>query len=147
MYTSIVEKHSVQGLNVKAIVKRIIKHLPSEVLKGLNEITLLNKHDKYFVRYIQDEGRIELFVDDIVGWQPWFLKKTYIFPYLCIGIELSSAIEHHVNRDKVSPDGEYIPQNPLKYLYPSLGIFKYVLKLLFCIYNVYSIVKKKQKMN
>lgn len=147
MYPSIVEKHSVQGLDLGAIVNRIIKHLPSEVLKGLNEITLLNKHDEYFGRYIQDEGRIELFVDDIVGWQPWLFKKSYFFPYFCIGIELSSAIEHHVNRDNVSPNDEYIPKNPLKYLYPSLGIFKYALKLLFYFQKGYLKVRKKQRMN
>jgi len=147
MYPSIVEKHSVQGLDLKAIVKRIIKHLPSEVLKGLNEITLYNKHDEYFARYIRDEGRIELFVEDIVGWQPWLLKRTYFFPYLCVGIELGGAIEQHVNRENVSPDEEFIPQNPLKYVYPSLGIFKYALKMIFCVHKTYSKIRKRPKAN
>ena len=137
MYPSIIEKHSVSGIDLKAIVARIINHLPSDVLKGLNEITLLDEHDKCFGQYIHSAQRIELYVDDIVGWQPWLFKKTYFFPYICIGLELGSAIEHHVNRENVSPDDEYIAQNPLKYVYPSMGIFKHILRLLFYIRTAY----------
>jgi hypothetical protein len=147
MYTSIVEKHSVSGIDIKAIINRIIIHLPTEVINGLNEITLLNKNEKTFGQYIYNEGRIELYVDDIVGWQPWLLKKTYLFPYMCIGIELGGLIEEHVNRDIVEPNGEYIPKNPLKYIYPSLGVFKYVLKLLFYIRKAYLKIIKRGTTN
>ncbi len=64
-------------------------------------------------------------MDGITLWQPWFLKKTYLFPYLVVGMALGHEIDHHVNRDKVNIDREASAEsNALRYVYPSLGFFK-----------------------
>jgi len=82
MLPRIVEKYSVNGINSAAIVKRIVDHLPHGTLNGLMEIRLLGANQECFGCYIRDDRRIELYLEDIVGWQPWLLKKTYVFPFV-----------------------------------------------------------------
>jgi hypothetical protein len=147
MYPLIIEIHPIRGINVAAIVMRIVEHLPFSVLEGLTEITLLNTHEEYFVRYIKEEGRIELYVGDIVGWQPWIFKKTYFFPYLCIGIELGIGLEQHVYYRTKDNGKEYRPNNPLMYIYPSLGIFKLIIKPILYIVKLYYSLKRRFQKN
>jgi hypothetical protein len=143
MYPLITEIHFIRGINVAAMVRRMVEHLPPSVLEGLKEITLLNTHEEYFGRYIKEEGRIELYVGDIVGWQPWILKKTYFFPYLCIGIELGIGLEQHVYYRTVNNGKEYRPNYPFMYIYPSLGIFKVIIKPILYMVKLYYSLKRR----
>jgi hypothetical protein len=143
MYPLITEIHFVRGINVAAMVRRMVEHLPSSVLEGLKEITLLNTHEKYFGRYIKKEGRIELYVEDIVGWQPWILKKTYFFPYFCIGIELGIGLEQHVYNRSLYYGKEYRPNYPFMYIYPSLGILKIIIKPILYMLKLYYSLKQR----
>ena len=139
----IMEIHPIRGINIAAMVRRMVKHIPGTVLEGLTEITLLNTQEKYFSRYVKEEGRIELYVGDIVGWQPWVLKKTYFFPYLCIGIELGIGLEQHVYYRTVYNGKEYRPTYPFMYIYPSLGIFKIIIKPILYMIKLYYRVKQR----
>jgi len=59
------------------------------------------------------------------------IKKSYIFPYLTIGMALGHEIDHHVNRDRRTIDEEKTAEkNALKYIYPSMGFFKPLVKVL-----------------
>ena len=127
MLPKIVEKHSETTVDVAGIVHRILKHLPSRTINGLLEVIILDKNDSHsaFGCYRQNAGRIELYLDGITLWQPWLLKKTYIFPYLTIGMVLGHEIDHHVNRDKPEIEKEEAAEtNWFTYVYPSLGPFK-----------------------
>ena len=129
----VTENYQDCGIDVARIIKRILTHAPSECIQGLKEIRLLDKDpvDKGFARYFRTEGRIELYVADIVGWQPWILKKSYVFPYLTIGIALGHEIDHHVHRKNNTINKEdFAERNAFKYIYPSLGVFKPVVKVL-----------------
>lgn len=137
------EIHPIRGINIAAMVRRMVEHIPGTVLEGLTEITLLNTHEKYFSRYVREEGRIELYVGDIVGWQPWILKKTYFFPYLCIGIELGIGLEQHVYYRTVYNGKEYRSTYPFMYIYPSLGIFKIIIKPILYMIKLYYRVKQR----
>ena len=132
MNPKIIEQHSEADINVLAIVQRIIKHLSPETLDGLQEIVIMdtNPDANAFGCYRKAHKRIELYLDGITLWQPWLLKKTYLFPYLIIGMALGHEIDHHVNRDKVNIDREASAENnALPYVYPSLGLFKPVFRL------------------
>ena len=121
------------GVDVKKMVTRIIKHVPPESIDGLEEIRLLGKDpsETGFARYIKDSKIIELYIEDIVCWQPWLLKKSYIFPYLTIGMALGHEIDHHVNRNRKAVGEERMAEkNALKYVYPSMGVFKPIVKAL-----------------
>lgn len=127
------EEYSPCGVDVGRIVTRIIKYAPSESIEDLKEIRLLDRDptDTGFAKYVQTAKRIELYIDDIVGWQPWLLKKSYIFPYLTIGMALGHEIDHHVHRNRTSADDEsFAEKSALKYVYPSMGIFKPFVKIL-----------------
>ena len=132
MIPKIIEQHSEADINVLGIVQRIIKHLPSEILDGLQEIVITDTtpNRNAFACYRRGEKRIELYLDGITLWQPWFLKKTYVFPYLFIGMALGHEIDHHVNRNRADTDREASAENnALRYVYPSLGLFKPVYRL------------------
>ena len=132
MTPKIIEKHSEGSVDVLGIVRRIIRHLPAETLDGLQEILIMdtNPDRNAFGCYRKSNGRIELYLDGITHWQPWLLKKTYIFPYLIIGMALGHEIDHHVNRDKVNINLEASAENnALRYVYPSLGLFKPAFRL------------------
>ncbi len=122
------------GVNLEKIVRRIIKYVPPDTLRGLREIRISGRDpdNMAFGCYYKKDRKIELFAEDIIGWQPWLLKKTYIFPYLSTGLALGHEIDHHVKRNDGRSDKEKSAENnALKYVYPSFGPFKPVAKLLF----------------
>ena len=127
MMPQIIENYSQCGVKVGKVVKRILKYAPPNSIEGLNEVLILDgdPQGKAFACYERNARRIILYLDEIIGWQPWLLKKSYIFPYLSIGIALGHEIDHHVNRNQNSIDKEKSAEsNILKYIYPSFGIFK-----------------------
>lgn len=131
VYPKILECYGKYGVNVGKIVRRIIKYAPPYCLQGLSEIKILDKDpdDIGFASYNRQAGKIELYIDDIIGWQPWFLRKSYVFPYIAICVALGHEIDHHVNRTGDSKEQEKSAErNALKYVYPSFGVFKPVAK-------------------
>ncbi len=133
MTPNIIENHSEKDVNVLRIVQRIIKYLPVNILHGLKEIVILDENNELdaFGCYKKSEKRIELYLDGITLWQPWLLKKTYVFPYLTIGMALGHEIDHHVNRDNMNINKETSAENnSLNYIYPSLGIFKPLFRII-----------------
>ena len=133
MLPNIIENHSETEVNVAGIVRRIIAHLPSEVIDELNEIIILDKNEENsaFGAYWKSYGRIELYLDGITLWLPWLLKKTYVIPYVFLGTALGHELDHHVNRLNNLPDKEASAEaNAFKYVYPSLGIFKPIATLI-----------------
>jgi len=138
MLPKIAESYSQIGVNVGRIVKRIIRYAPPSSLQGLNEIRIKDKDpdNRCFSSYSKQGTRIELFVDDIVGWYPWLLKKSFILPYLAIGLALGHEIDHHVHRNHTSMDKEKSAEsNALRYVYPSFGIFKPIARILFLLFR------------
>ena len=140
MLPRVTEKHSETIVNVGGIVRRILKHLPSNTLDGLNEIVILDQCEERnaFGCYRRQEKRIELYMDGLTLWQPWILKKTYVFPYICIGLALGHEIDHHVKRDREINKEMSAERNSLKYIYPSLGFFKPLVKLTYHLMHFYS---------
>ena len=136
----ITENHSETTVNVVDIVRRILKHLPSETLDGLNEIVILDKNEEVsaFGCYRRQEKRIELYMDGLTLWQPWILKKTYVFPYICVALALGHEIDHHVNRDNDIDKEMSAERDAFKYVYPSLGFFKPLVKLTYRLMQSYS---------
>ena len=134
MYPKIIASYGECGVNIGKIVQRIIKYAPEDSIKELNAVRIVDKSpdNRGFACYLKDHREIYLFVDDIVGWQPWLLKKTIIFPYLTIGLALGHEIDHHVNRDNNIIDKERSAErNALKYIYPSFGVFKPLAKVFY----------------
>ena len=122
------------NLRAEKIVKRIIRYAPSEYLSGLNTIKLLDRdtRNNCFASYSKTRREIQLFVGDIIGWQPWILRKSYVLPYLLIGIALGHELDHHVNRNNdinIIDKEQSAENNALKYIYPSLGVFKPLVKI------------------
>lgn len=74
------ENHSETKVNVRRILKRMIKYQKPETLKDLNEIAILDNsiEDKGFGRYKRAERKIEIYLDPILKWQPWIIKKTLL---------------------------------------------------------------------
>ncbi len=139
MYPKIIASYSESGVNIGKIVQRIIKYAPEDSIKGLNAVRIVDKSpdNEGFACYLKDHREIYLFVDDIIGWQPWILKRSIIFPYLTIGLALGHEIDHHVNRDKKIVNKERSAEsNALKYIYPSFGIFKTVAKTILFVLNL-----------
>ena len=132
VYPKISECNSDYDVNVGRIVRRIIKYAPPYCLKGLREIKIMDKDpdDIGFSCYKRGDKKIELYIEDIIGWQPSFLRKSYLFPYVTIGIALGHEIDHHVNREhNESTKEESAESNALKYVYPSFGVFKPLVQL------------------
>ena len=114
------------GVNIGRMVKRIINHAPPESINGLKEIEILDKDPgaKGFAAYSKKNAKIEIFIEDLIGWQPLLLKKSFVFPYLGISLALGHEIDHHVNRNNDMIDKEKSAErNAIKYVYPSFGIF------------------------
>lgn len=121
------------GVDISRIVKRIIKYAPKNSLEGLNKICILDNdyQRRGFACYLKDKKEIRLFTKELVAWQPWILKKTYLFPYITVGLALGHEIDHHVNRKNNVIDKEYSAKiNAIKYIYPSFGLFKPLVKVL-----------------
>ena len=139
----IIENYKINDINVGKIVRRILKYAPSNSIENLDEILILDKDPEgaAFARYSKDKKRIELFVQDMLGWQPWLLRKTYFFPYLIISITLGHELDHHVRRNAIGIDKESAAEsNALNYVYPSFGIFKPLIKLLAFLLRHFRIV-------
>lgn len=133
MLPNIADFHTKSGVNAERIVRRIVSYIPTDILEGLNAIILLDTHHSHagFSRYIKDKAEIELYIHDIIYWQPWLLKHSFIFPYLTIGLALGHEIDHHVNRNNHLIDIEHSAEtNALKYIYPSMGLFKPIINLI-----------------
>ena len=128
----ITESHSESQVKVRAIVDRILKYQKPETLKDLNEIALLDNsiEGRGFGCYRKAERRIEIYLDPILKWQPWLLKKTYLFPFITIAMTLAHELDHHVNRDNHTIDREQSAEkNMFTYIYPAIGIFRPILKI------------------
>jgi len=146
MLPRIIENHSETTVDVGGIVRRILKHLPSDILDGLNEIVVLDKNEEVsaFGCYWRLEKRIELYMDGLTLWQPWILKKTYVFPYICIGLTLAHEIDHHVSsKDDTISREVSAEHNAFKYLYPSMGALKPLVKLTYYLMLFYSRMRKR----
>lgn len=133
MNPNIIESYTGCCVNVGRIVRRIIRYAPSRALDGLNAVIILDAdpHDRGFARYRKETREIEIYAHAIVEWQPWILKRTYLFPYLSIGLALGHEIDHHVNRDNEAIDPEQSAEtNAFRYIYPSFGLFKPVAKII-----------------
>ncbi len=123
----IVEKYTDIGTDVGRIVRRILSHLPPDVLDGLREVRILDRNTEHpaFGCYRSGEGSIELYVADIIGWLPFFLRKSYLVPYVFVGVTLGHELDHHAQRANRAVDRELSAErSAFKYVYPSLGIFK-----------------------
>lgn len=132
MTPRIIESYSDCGVNVGKIIRRIISFVQPEAIDGLSAIILLDRSQSGGLGFYQGKDHvIYLFVHEIVGWQPWIFKKTFIFPYLTIGFTLGHEIDHHVRRNQlVANPEETADQNAMVYIYPSMGIFKPIVRLL-----------------
>jgi hypothetical protein len=122
----IVENYRDVGVDVAHIVHRILSHLSPEVLEGLHEVRLLEKHDHAFACYKKEEGAIEIYLVDLLGFlPPIFWKAFYPFTYLVVGMAVGHELDHHVNRNNDEIDREASAEaNIMKYVYPSVGVFK-----------------------
>ena len=134
MAPKIIESYTTCGVDVGRIVKRILRFLDPERLEDLKAINLLDSHHPPLLgQYRKKDAEIDIYVQEILGWQPWLLRKTFVFPYLTIGLTLGHEIDHYANRDN-NIDQEYSAEmNAFRYVYPSLGIFKPVYRAIGCI--------------
>lgn len=127
------ENHSESNVKVRGIVDRMIKYQQPETIQDLNEIAILDnsEEDRGFGCYRKMERKIEIYLDPILKWQPWILKKTYFFPFLTIAMTLAHELDHHVNRDNAFINREQSAErNMFKYIYPALGVFKPIMKFI-----------------
>ena len=126
MLPKIIENYSMVGVDVARIVRRILSHLSPKMLDGLHEVRLLEKHDHAFACYKKEEGAIEIYVADLLGYLPRILLRLfYPFTYMVVGMALGHELDHHVNRNNQDIDLEETAEtNIMKYVYPSLGIFR-----------------------
>jgi hypothetical protein len=140
----VTENHSEYGVTVGKIVRRILEYAPPKSIEGLNQVIILDRDPKGrgFARYLETERVIELYLDAVIGWQPWVLRKSYFFPYLAISLALGHEIDHHVNRGKREPNEERSAEkNVLKYTYPSFGVFKPLVRLFAFLFKRLNILR------
>ncbi|MDJ0817787.1 MAG: hypothetical protein QNJ58_16375 [Desulfobacterales bacterium] len=133
MSTIITESHSELQVNVRGIVDRILRFQKPETIEDLNEIALLDNSidDRGFGCYRKSDRRIEIYLDPILKWQPWILKKTYLFPFITVAMTLAHELDHHVNRDNAKIDREQSAErNMFNYIYPALGVFEPIMKFI-----------------
>ena len=129
----ITESHSESQINVRGIVARMIRYQKPETIKDLNEIALLDNSIEGggFGCYRKADRRIEIYLDPILKWQPWILKKTYLFPFITVAMTLAHELDHHVNRNNHSVDREQSAEKSMfNYIYPAIGIFRPILKFI-----------------
>ena len=126
MLPKIIENYSMVGVDAARIVRRILSHLSPKILDGLHEVRLLEKHDHAFACYKKEEGAIEIYAADLLGYLPRILLRLfYPFTYMVVGMALGHELDHHVNRHNQDIDREETAEtNIMKYVYPSLGIFR-----------------------
>jgi hypothetical protein len=128
----IVENYGNVGVDIAHIVRRILSHLSPDVLEGLREVRLLEKHDHAFACYKKGEGAIEIYLADLLGFlPPIFWKAFYPFTYLVVGMAVGHELDHHVNRNNDEIDREASAEaNLIRYVYPSLGVFKPAVRMI-----------------
>ncbi len=128
----IVEDHAAIGIDAGWIVRRIMAHLPPNALEGLNEVRLLGSNKECFARYSSREGVIEIFLEELLkGFSPILLKILYPYAYTIVGMALCHELDHHIHRNNSRIDREAIAEaNVMKYMYPSIGIFKPLVQLI-----------------
>ena len=145
MQPTVLENYRDIGVDVGHIVRRILSHLSPEILEGLHEVRLLEKHDHAFACYKKEEGAIEIYLCDLLGYLPrFFLEAFYPFTYMVVGMAVGHELDHHVNRNSHEIDREASAEaNIMKYVYPSLGIFKPAVRTMSCVAR--SLRRLKQK--
>lgn len=129
----IIENYSACGVDIGRIVKRILKNAPKGSLIDLERVRILDSdsHNRGFACYLKKNREIRLFAKELVDWQPLILRKTFLFPYITVGLALGHEIDHHVNRENDIIDQERSAEkNAINYIYPSFGIFKPFVKML-----------------
>jgi hypothetical protein len=132
MQPVIIENYTKLGVDAGRIVRRILSHLPPDIFEGLCEVRLLDRHDTGFACYRKNEGIIEIYVTMLLGnFSPILLKLLYPFTYMLIGMALGHELDHHVNRNNQGIDREASAEaNIMRYIYPSLGIFKPAVRII-----------------
>jgi len=137
MLPKVTENYTRVGVDVGRIVHRILSHLSPDILDGLNEVRLLENHNHAFACYKKDEAAIEIYIAELLGdFRPIFLKLFYPFTYMLVGMAVGHELDHHLNRDDDEIDREAsAEENIMKYVYPSLGIFKPTVRIVsfFCL--------------
>jgi len=132
MQPKIIENYTRVGVDVGSIVRRVLSHLPLDILEGLREVRVLDRNNAHsaFACYLKDEGTIEIYVSDLLGDFPHILLKLfYPFTYMVVGMAVGHELDHHVNRNNPGIDREESAEkNIMRYVYPSLGIFKPVVR-------------------
>ena len=128
-HLDIVDHSTPCGVGVGRIVSRILAYAPQEAIAHLKSLEIwdIAPERKGFARYVRGKGRIDLFVQETICWLPWILRKTFVLPYLFIGLALGHEIDHHVNRDRDMPEEEReksAESNAMTYVYPSPGMLK-----------------------
>jgi hypothetical protein len=132
MYPRVIEDYRECGVDIGKIVRTMIRHAPSGCLDGLDEVEILDSspEGRGFARYLKEQRRIQLFVRELIAWQPWLLRKSVVFPYLAIGLALGHEIDHHLNRDNEEVEKEqYAEANALNYIYPFFFVTKPIRKV------------------
>ena len=101
MNPTISENHTESDVNVRKIVERVIRYQQPETLRDLYEIEIVDnrKPDNAFACYKKSKRKIVIYLEPILKWQPWILKKTYFFPFVMIAMTLAHELDHHMNRD------------------------------------------------
>lgn len=133
MYPRVIEDYQECGVDVGRIVKTMIRHAPRGCLDGLDAIEILDSSPKGkgFACYHKERRRIQLFVRDLIAWQPWLLRKSVVFPYLTIGLALGHEIDHYVNQDNGEVEREqHAEANALDYIYPFFFITRLIKRIL-----------------
>lgn len=77
MQPAVIENYKKIGVDAGRIVRRILSHLSPDILKGLHEVRLLDRHDHAFACYKKEEGAIEIYIADLLGdFSPTFFEAT-----------------------------------------------------------------------
>jgi hypothetical protein len=151
MEPKIIENYTKIGVNVGNIVRRILSHLSADILEGLREVRVLDRNNAHpaFGCYLKDEGAIEIYVADLLGDFPRiFLKLFYPFSYIVVGMAVGHELDHHVNRNNHEIDREASAEaSIMKYIYPSLGIFKPAVRTVSFLARSLRRLKKKNDEN
>jgi hypothetical protein len=121
IFPRIREDYQECGVDVGRIIRFMIRHAPKGCLDGLDAIEIIDSspEGRGFACYYKQGQRIQLFVQHLIGWQPWLLRKSVFFPYLVIGLALGHEIDHHVNRNNEKLEKEpHAEANAFDYIYP-----------------------------
>jgi hypothetical protein len=133
MYPRVIEDYHECGIDVRRIVIAMIKRAPRGCLDGLDAVEILDSSSegRGFACYQKELRRIQLFVRELVAWQPWLLRKSFVFPYLTIGLALGHEIDHHVNRNNEKLEKEpHAEGSALDYIYPFFFVTRPIKRML-----------------